>query len=72
MSENGVNAQSETGLTVLRTGGGMDCVMKHVQRCHQSVSMFYGWKRQHSTFGYKSPMQFLDSLISQQGEKQVA
>jgi hypothetical protein len=36
------------------------------------IEVFYNRKRQHSTLGYKSPVQFLDHWISEQHqEKQV-
>lgn len=37
------------------------------------IDVLYNRKRQHSTRGYKSPIQFLDNLlIAQQNEKLVA
>ena len=37
------------------------------------IEVLYNRKRQHSTLGYKSPMQFLDDWLSaQQKEKLVA
>ncbi len=37
------------------------------------IEVLYNRKRQHSTLGYKSPIQFLDDWFSaQQKEKQVA
>jgi len=37
------------------------------------IEVLYNRKRQHSTLGYKSPIQFLDNwLIAQQNEKLVA
>ena len=37
------------------------------------IEVLYNWKRQHSSLGHKSPMQFLDGwLIAQQKEKLVA
>ncbi|MBK7415306.1 MAG: hypothetical protein IPJ38_09585 [Dechloromonas sp.] len=37
------------------------------------IEVFYNWKRQHSTLGYRSPIQFLENWLSeQQPEKLVA
>ena len=36
------------------------------------IEVFYNRKRQHSTLGYRSPIQFLESWISEQSQKELA
>lgn len=36
------------------------------------IEVFYNRKRQHSTLGYKSPMQFLADSLSRQHQEKLA
>ena len=36
------------------------------------IEVFYNWKRQHSTLGYRFPTQFMEDWLSEQQEKLVA